>query len=103
MTTNFRKKLSLTGVSKSFDSTGDRIKPYVRLKQKAEYLDATACLFRYAFEGCFTKIVTTIEDNQDLVSKLAIGVIVAVVSGDIKITHLISNVVFNSKLRNLFL
>jgi len=29
----------------------------------------------YAFEGCFTKIVTTIEDNQGIVSGVAIGVV----------------------------
>jgi len=30
---------------------------------------------KYAFEGCFTKIVTTIEDNQGIVSGVAIGVV----------------------------
>jgi len=31
--------------------------------------------YTYAFEGCFTKIVTTIEDNQGIVSGVAIGVV----------------------------
>jgi len=31
--------------------------------------------YKYAFEGCFTKIVTTIEDNQGIVSGVAIGVV----------------------------
>jgi len=30
---------------------------------------------KYAFEGCFTKIQTTIEDNQGIVSGVAIGVV----------------------------
>jgi len=30
---------------------------------------------KYAFEGCFTKIVATIEDNQGIVSGVAIGVV----------------------------
>jgi len=30
---------------------------------------------KYAFEGCFTKIVTTIEENQGIVSGVAIGVV----------------------------
>merc|ERR1712113_1354066 len=29
----------------------------------------------YAFEGCFTKIVDTIEENQGIVSGVAIGVV----------------------------
>ena len=36
-------------------------------------------LFRYAFEGCFTKIVDTIEENQGIVSGVAIGVVAVMV------------------------
>ena len=36
-------------------------------------------ILRYAFEGCFTKIVTTIEDNQGIVSGVAIGVVAVMV------------------------
>jgi len=32
-------------------------------------------LLRYAWEGCFTVIVDTIEENQGIVSGVAIGVV----------------------------
>jgi hypothetical protein len=35
---------------------------------------------KYYFEGCYTKIVKTIEDNQNIVSGVAIGVVVVMVS-----------------------
>ena len=36
-------------------------------------------LLRYAWEGCFTVIVDTIEENQGIVSGVAIGVVAVMV------------------------